>query len=75
MLSALAGPLVGPLAFAVMFTLMASWFREGTPLEASPARPLWPAAAALCTSSTLCADTPKILWPMRARVSATSPSS
>jgi sodium transport system permease protein len=31
--SALAGPLIGPLISAVMFTLMASWFSEGKPLE------------------------------------------
>jgi len=33
--SALAGPLIGPLIFMAMFTLMASWFREGKPLEVS----------------------------------------
>jgi sodium transport system permease protein len=32
-LSALAGPLIGPFVFMVMFSLMASWFREGKPLE------------------------------------------
>ncbi len=32
-LSAFAGPLIGPLVFAIMFTLMASWYREGKPLE------------------------------------------
>jgi sodium transport system permease protein len=31
--SALAGPLIGPLISAVMFTLMASWFSEAKPLE------------------------------------------
>jgi sodium transport system permease protein len=31
--SALAGPLIGPFVFAVMFSLMASWFRESKPLE------------------------------------------
>ncbi|HYH96236.1 ABC transporter permease [Hyalangium sp.] len=34
-LSALAGPLIGPFIFMAMFTLMASWFREGKPLEVS----------------------------------------
>jgi sodium transport system permease protein len=33
--SALAGPLIGPMVFLVMFTVMASWFREGKPLEVS----------------------------------------
>jgi sodium transport system permease protein len=28
--SALTGPLIGPLVFLAMFTLMASWFKEGT---------------------------------------------
>lgn len=34
-MSALAGPLIGPVIFALMFTVMASWFREGKPLEVS----------------------------------------
>ncbi len=33
--SAFVSPLIGPFIFAVMFTLMASWFREGKSLEVS----------------------------------------
>src|SRR5262245_12932312 len=35
MISALTGPLIGPLVFMAMFTVMASWYREGKPVEVS----------------------------------------